>query len=164
VLCTLPPKCILFEQHSATNAIFPLMGSTAAPIFCSSGSVKIGNMSVTRHQVPATPAWAITDYKVQGSTYDAVTLDLHRQNTGSKDGSSHKKYCSGYVQLTRVRSKQDLFLLQPITLADVNGKPDRLLMVEDQRIAQLATSTEIAWEQIELSAEFRYGRAGRRGG
>ena len=119
-------------------------------------------MSVTRHQVPVTPAWAITDYKVQGSTYEAVTLDLHRQNITSKDGSSHKRYCSSYVQLTRVRSLQDLFLLQPVTLKDLNGKPDKLLVLEDQRIAQLTMSTEIAWEQIESSAEFRYGQASRR--
>ena len=161
MLCTLPPKCFLFEPDSTTNAIFPEMGSTATPIFCTSGSVKRGNMSVTRHQVPVTLAWAITDYKVQGSTYDAVTLDLHRQNISSKDGSSHKRYCSVYVQLTRVRSLQGLFLLQPVTSKDLNGKPDKLLVVEDQRIAQLAMSTEIAWEQIEASPEFRYGRGSR---
>ena len=141
-----------------TTAIFPDMGSTAIPIFCSPGSVKIGNMSVTRHQVPVTPAWAITDYKVQGSTYDAITLDLHRQHSSSKEGSSHKRYCSNYVQLTRVRSLQGLFLLQPVTLKDLNAKPDKLLVLEDQRLAQLAMSTEIAWEQIESSPEFRYGR------
>jgi hypothetical protein len=43
-------------------------------------------------------------------------------------------------------------------LKDLDGKPDKLLMVEDQRIAQLAMSTEIAWEQIESNPEFRYGR------
>ena len=64
VLCTLPPKCMLFQEDSTNNAVFPEMGSTAIPIFCSSGTVMIGNISVTRHQVPATPAWAITDYKV----------------------------------------------------------------------------------------------------
>ena len=164
MLCTLPPKCILFEQVSTTNAIFPGIGSTATPIFCSSGSVKIGNMSVTRHQVPVTPAWAITDYRVQGSTYEAVTLDLHRQSISSKDGSSHKRYCSCYVQLTRVRSLQGLSLLQPVTLKDFNAKPDKLLMVEDRRIEQLAMSTEIAWKQIESSAEFRYGQTSRRAG
>lgn len=160
MLCTLPPKCILFEQVSTTNAIFPGIGSTATPIFCSSGSVKIGNMSITRHQVPVTPAWAITDYKVQGSTYEAVTLDLHRQSISSKDGSSHKRYCSCYVQLTRVRSLQGLSLLQPVTLNDFNAKPDKLLLVEDQRIAQLATSTEIAWQKVDLSTGFRHGRLG----
>lgn len=160
MLCTLPPKCILFEQVSTTNAIFPGIGSTATPIFCSSGSVKIGNMSITRHQVPVTPAWAITEYKVQGSTYEAVTLDLHRQSISSKDGSSHKRYCSCYVQLTRVRSLQGLSLLQPVTLNDFNAKPDKLLLVEDQRIAQLATSTEIAWQKVDLSTGFRHGRLG----
>ena len=149
MLCTLPPKCILLEQDSTTNAIFPEMGSKATPIFCSSGPVKIGNMSVTRYQVPVTPAWAITEYKVQGSTYEAVTLDLHRQSTSSKDGSSHKRYCSVYVQLTRVPSLQGLSLLQPVTLADLSGKPDKLLVVEDQRIAQLAMSTEMEWEELE---------------
>jgi len=133
------------------------MGSKATPIFCLSGPVKIGNLSVTRHQAPITPAWAITDYKVQGTTYDAVTLDLHRKSTSSKDGPSHKRYCSVYVQLTRVRSLQDLSLLQPITLNDVNAKPDKRLIVEDQRISQLAMSTEVAWGQIELSDEYRLG-------
>jgi hypothetical protein len=33
-------------------------------------------------------------------------------------------------------------------LKDLNGKPDKLLVVEDQRIAQLAMSTEIAWEHM----------------
>jgi len=28
---------------------------------------------------------------------------------------------------------------------------------QDQRIAQLAISTEIAWEQVESSNEFKYG-------
>ncbi|KAN0071578.1 hypothetical protein V8E54_010174 [Elaphomyces granulatus] len=42
---------------------------------------------------------------------------------------------------------------------DLNGKPDKLLVQEDERIAQLARSTEIVWEQIEATAEFIYGRA-----
>ena len=162
VLCSLPPKCILFEQLSPKKAIFPGMGSTAIPIFCSSTSVKVENMSVVRHQVPVTPAWAITDYKVQGSTYDAITVDLHRRDNNSKDSVSHnkhKRYCSAIVQLSRVKSLQGLYLLQPVSLSDINGKTDKLLVQEDERIAQLAKSTEIAWEQIEATAEFRYGRA-----
>jgi hypothetical protein len=41
----------------------------------------------------------------------------------------------------------------------LNGKPDKLLVQEDERIAQLPKSTEISWEQIEATAQFRYGRA-----
>jgi hypothetical protein len=43
--------------------IFPGMGSAAMPVFCSSSPVKTGNMSVTRHQVPVAPAWAITEHR-----------------------------------------------------------------------------------------------------
>jgi hypothetical protein len=129
------------------------MGSTAIPIFCSSTSVKIENMSVIRHQVPVTPAWAITDYKVQGATYDSIIVDLHRRDNNRKDSVSHKRYCSVYVQLSRVKSLQGLHLLQPVTLNDLNGKPDKLLVQEDERIAQLARSTEIAWKLIEATVK-----------
>src|SRR5438046_10549089 len=132
------------------------MGSTAIPVLYLSSPVKIGNMSVTRHQVPVTPAWAITEYKAEGSTYDRVTVDLHWHNISSKDGSSHKRYCSSYVQLTRTRYLQGLSLLQPVTLKDLSGKPDKLLQViEDQCIAELAMLTETAWKQIESSSRFR---------
>jgi hypothetical protein len=155
-LCTLPPLCILFEPSFETVASFPGMNSTAIPVFCCRGSVKINNMVVTRHQVPITPAWAITDYKVQGLTCEAVTLDLHRQNmnSNSKATSSHRIYCSCYVQLSRVRSLQDLFLLQPVSLADLNCKPNKMLTLEDERIATLASKTDLAWMAIEGGSDF----------
>jgi ATP-dependent exoDNAse (exonuclease V) alpha subunit len=108
-------------------------------------------MSLVRHQVPLAPAWAVTEYKAQGSTYDVVVVDLHWQK-GSR--SSHKKYCSAYVQLSRARSFDGLFLLQPVTLEDFNGKPDKLLLEEDHRIAELAASTDAAWRRIETSPAF----------
>ncbi|KAN0071057.1 hypothetical protein V8E54_010488 [Elaphomyces granulatus] len=100
-------------------------------------------MSVIRHQVPLTPAWAIRiiKYKVLHTTLSQY-IDLHRQDKTSKDSANkHKRYCSTYVQLSRVKSLQGLYLLQSVTLSDLNGKPDQLLVQEDERIAQLATST-----------------------
>ena len=114
-------QSVLFEPDFTPKTVFPGMHSTAIPIFCSSvGSLKVGNMSVTRYREPVTPAWAVTDYKVEGATYDAITVDLHRQNESSKDGSSHRTYCSNYVQLTRTRSGRGLSLLQPATFADIS--------------------------------------------
>ena len=133
------------------------MNSTAVLIFYLSGSVKIGNLSIMWHQVPVTPAWVITDYKVQGVICKVVMLDLYWQNISSKDGCSYKRYCSSYVQLMRVPSLQDLFLLQLITLKDFNHKSDRLLVIEDQYIAELVMSTDIIqWKQIESNTEFIY--------
>jgi hypothetical protein len=39
-------------------------------------------------------------------------------------------------------------------LTDLKNKPDKLLVVEDQRIADLARSTEIAWDRIESTVGF----------
>ena len=158
ILCTLPPKCVLFQPLSSKNAVFPEIGSTAVPIFCSSTSVKIENISVIRHQVPVTPAWAITDYKVQGATYENITVDLHRLQNNKNKETKHNSYCSNYVQLTRTKSRQGLNLLQRITLSDVNVKPANLLVQEDERLAQLAISTDIAWEAIEASDDFTHGQ------
>jgi hypothetical protein len=69
VLCSPTEMHSIWAVIAKKKTIFPGMGSTAIPIFCLSTSVKIENISVIRHQVPMTPAWAITDYKVQGATY-----------------------------------------------------------------------------------------------
>jgi len=59
-----------------------------------------------------TPAWAITDYKVQGATYDSIIVDLHQRE--NSEGSESTSDTAVYVQLSRVKSLQGLYLLQPI--------------------------------------------------
>ncbi|PVI01113.1 hypothetical protein DM02DRAFT_654769 [Periconia macrospinosa] len=110
------------------------------------------NMSVTRHGTGVS-SLPVADYEAQGGTWDAATLGLHRQNVSSKDRSSYNRYGSVHDQLARVRSAQDLSLVQRVTLADLNAKRDRLLLLEDQRLAELARSTEIAWEQMESTMD-----------
>src|SRR5947207_14063495 len=48
-----------------------------------------------------------------------------------------------------------LYLLLTLLYADLSSKSDKLLVVEDQRIAELAMLTETAWKQIESSPTFR---------
>jgi hypothetical protein len=148
-LCSHPPLCVLFEPIDGINTTFPGLEQNVFPIFACNSSLSVQNMSISRSQIPITPAWAITDYKIQGSTCEAVTLDLHRQCNSSNRASSHRRYCSIYVQLSRVRSLQGLSLLQPITIDDLNCKPDSLLRVEDERIALLEKRTDVAWTVIE---------------
>ncbi|KAN0085149.1 hypothetical protein V8E54_001616 [Elaphomyces granulatus] len=150
VLCTLPPKCIMFKPQSTSNVIFPETGSNAISIFSSSTSLKIDNMSVRRLQVPITPAWAVTDYKVQGSTCEAITLDIRRNKSRNRGTSGHNQYCSRYVGLTRVKLR--------VTLEDIKIKPDKRLLREEQRLADLAAKTDVACRKIESSDEFRFGR------
>lgn len=151
-LCTHPPTCVLFEPYGQTNIIFPGLAPNVIPVFGTNNSVtvRVQNMSISRHQIPLTPAWAITDYKVQGSTCEAVILDLHHQ-VGNKNTSSHKRYCSIYVQLSRVKSLENVSLLRPISIHDVSSKPHDLLLAEDERLEKLCETTDMVWKAIESS-------------
>ncbi|KAN0085052.1 hypothetical protein V8E54_001519 [Elaphomyces granulatus] len=76
-------------------------------------------------------------------------VDLHRRhNRSSKDEQDI------LLLLCPVKPNpfpSGLALLQAVTLEDLSAKPDKLLILEYQRIEQLAKSTDIAWAQIESS-------------
>ena len=98
-------------------------------------------MWVKRLQVPVSPDFALTEYKVQGSTYQNVVLDLHRPSKPHGQDGSHKRYCSVYVQLTRPRSLKGLHLLQPLSLDDLGNQLHPKLQDEDHRLQRLADMT-----------------------
>lgn len=110
------------------------------PIFPIERSITVKGLSVRRKQIPICPAFCLTDYKVQGSTLSAAILDL-KNDTARRGQDSHRKYCSFYVQLSRLRSFQDLHLLQKITLDDLRFSPDPDLIVEMERLRALEAKT-----------------------
>jgi hypothetical protein len=90
------------------------------------------------------PAFSLTDYKVQGSTLTTAVLDLKNDAT-SRGQSNHKKYCSMYVQLSRLQSSDGLHLLQKIDIEDLRLCPDDELLVEMERLKALERQTISAW-------------------
>ena len=141
ILCSHPPICVLFQRDEIRHQPFLGISRDCIPVFSGSFTVDVGNMRVTRHQVPIGPAFALTEYKVQGSTYDYAVLDLSRKSRAYKENALHKRYCSVYVQLSRLRSLRGLHLLQPLTLNDLQNKMHRKLHEEDCRLEQLAVET-----------------------
>lgn len=131
------------ELNQTTLPIFPIITDVEIPI---KGNQQM-NIVAKRTQIPITPAWALTEYKIQGSTYSNATLDLHRAS--QKGTTSHGRYCSVYVQLSRVRSLAGVSLLEPVTLHDLSGKPEKLLIEENKRLANLANATDLAWKLVE---------------
>jgi hypothetical protein len=98
------------------------------------------------------PAFSLTDYKVQGSTLTTAILDLKvdrgakQSRTGTGKGyESHKKYCSTYVQLSRLRSLQGLYLLQNINMDDLRFRPHPQLLAENERLRELEQRTLSQW-------------------
>jgi len=117
-------------------------------VFYLEGSITIKGYSVRRKQVPICPAFGLTDYKIQGSTLIKAILDL-KDNSSLKGQNCHKKFCSLYVQLSRLRSLNGLHLLQKIDMKDLQFRPDDALLAEMERLRTLEQETIAAWEKEE---------------
>jgi hypothetical protein len=92
------------------------------------------------------PAFSLTDYKVQGSTLEAAILDLKDDPT-IRGQDRHRKYCSMYVQLSRLRSSKGLHLLHKLDMQDLRFTPDPRLITEMQRLQKLEEETIAAWRE-----------------
>ncbi|KAJ6125948.1 hypothetical protein N7471_010441 [Penicillium samsonianum] len=114
------------------------------PIFPIERSITVKGLSVRRKQIPICPAFCLTDYKVQGSTLSAAILDL-KNGTARRGQDSHRKYCSLYVQLSRLQSFHGLHLLEKISFDDLRFSPDPDLIVEMDRLRALEAKTLAAW-------------------
>jgi hypothetical protein len=144
ILCTKPPACVLFQREHSKNSKFEDLEAKVIPVFPLERSITVKGYSVRRRQVPMCPAFSLTDYKVQGSTLTTAALDL-KHDPSAKGQDAHKKYCSNYVQLSRLRSSEGLHLLQSITMEDLQFRPDDRLLLEMDRLKELERETMAAW-------------------
>jgi hypothetical protein len=116
---------------------FPDISRDCVPIFATNFDVRVGDMVVKMYQVPASLAFALTEFKVQGWTYTRAVLD----QSPVKGDNNHQRYCSCNVQFSRLRSAEGLGLLQPLTLRDIRWQIHPDLRSENQRLQQLAAVT-----------------------
>lgn len=157
MFCTKPPACLLVKLNRPQSAEFDHLESSTTPIFPLERSVSLKGFSIRRKQVPMCPAFCLTDYKVQGSTLTEAILDLKNDPT-RRGWDAHRKFCSTYVQLSRLRSFKGLHLLQKISMEDVQFGPDPRLLSEIKRLQLLQEETIAAWNKdpalMQLSTNF----------
>jgi hypothetical protein len=67
-----PPVCVLFQRDVVRHQAFEAVDRDCIPVFASTFPVKVGNMWIRRHRVPMSPAFALTEYKVQGLPFFLV--------------------------------------------------------------------------------------------
>lgn len=144
-LCTKPPACVLFKQDKSTTSVFEGLAPATVPVFPLEKSITLKGYSVRRKQVPMSPAFSLTDYKVQGSTLDSAILDL-RDDSAIRGRDRHQKFCSTYVQLSRLRTRKGLHLLQEIEMKDLQFGPDPRILAEMRRLEKLEKATLDAWK------------------
>jgi hypothetical protein len=154
VLCTKPPRCIMFRQLKTRKTGFKDLDDDLIPVFPIIRSINVKSCSIRRKQVPMCPAFSLTDYKVQGQTLSNAVLDL-KQNSALRGQNSHRRFCSLYVQISRLQSFNGLHILQKIQRSDIECWPHENLRTEMQRLENLQRQTIIDWKRSWSSIDDR---------
>ena len=98
-------------------------------------STKVGEeyLKVRRTTFQATPADTMTVYAAQGSTFDAVVVDMERPP--NLDLAKHWLAC--YVMLSRAKSLEGLLILRPATQKELSSRPPKYMLDELDRLEKL---------------------------
>ena len=104
ILCTKPPACVLFQRDNSEYSKFDGLEANIIPVFPLERSITIKGYSVQRRQVLMCPAFSLTNYKVQGSTFMTAALDL-KHDPIARGQDNHKKYCSTVRVRTHVGAR-----------------------------------------------------------
>ena len=112
--------------------IVPIKSSFTTQIDLESGEkVKV---NISRSQLPIQPAIAVMGHSAEGKTLPSVLTDL-------REGGF-----AAYVAASRARSRQGLFLTEPVNLNDLNNKPlPYSLLQECKRLNALKHNTYIQY-------------------
>lgn len=133
------PTYILVRLPSKSQIIqIPGLPENVVPIWPESFRYDVGHGRWAKlRQFPVTLAYAITDFKCQGQTYEWLRVDIKKPQTGAAS------VMSPYVQLSRVQSLQRLSILRPFD-------PDDLRVPIPKELIE-----ELEWEQRmnELTAQ-----------
>ncbi|KIL66493.1 hypothetical protein M378DRAFT_54183, partial [Amanita muscaria Koide BX008] len=88
-------------------------------------------VTISRRQLPLTPAYAFTDYRAQGQTLPRVIVDLGRPPTGKLTPFN------AYVALSRSSGRETIKLLRDFDEKLFITVPSETLEEEDRHLEEL---------------------------
>jgi hypothetical protein len=140
VIHSRPPNCLLMTSQSANSIQLPGLDAGVIPLLpISEPVIRQGRTSSTwRTGLPCTPAFAITDYKSQGGSFNKVGLDIDTRSS----------FSSLYVSLSRCRTLEGVSLLQPIPQTVWNKKPSDYIKTGMIRLEELSQRTVEKWKGL----------------
>ena len=108
--------------------------------------LKLGttSRSFKTRQLPLAPAYAVTNYRVQGETCDIVLADLRPPFGAPVDPAD------GYVQISRATKLEKLFILRPFPITALQKPPSPALLVDEQRCRHLQLQTIARLNQVRV--------------
>lgn len=130
-----PDLAVLEGLQPGEVPIVPLNGKTA----------KVGAKSFSFEQIPISPAFAITDYRAQGATEQAVIVDFkppgRAKKTSSKKNPLKSARAAAYVCSSRVTTLGGLAVIRKFAVEDLGTKFEPKLKAELQREVKLQEGT-----------------------
>ncbi|KAJ6437985.1 hypothetical protein O9K51_09407 [Purpureocillium lavendulum] len=153
-----PPAGVILE--SGTTEEFHFVGMPPGTILLTPMSVSIPcqrkrpwqQNDVSRKGLPCAAAFACTDYKVQGGTFDRVALELRGTRTTSTDGRAIPSQCdpySLYVQLSRCRTLDGIMLVSKVRERDLVGNrvPEEMTAAQGrlERLSEKTVGEALRW-------------------
>ena len=116
---------MLVKVEDKLNISIPGLPPSVVPIAPVQFTYRIRpNKYVKLRQFPVTLAFAITDFKCQGQTFEWVLCDINRPRTGSAPSTSP------YVQLSRARSLERVSIMQPFNADELRTPLAKELLEE----------------------------------
>jgi len=96
--------------------------------------------TISRTQLPITPAYAFTDYRSQGQTLERCIIDIGKPPTGELTPFNV------YVALSRSWGRDNIRLLRDFEDRLFTQHPSEFLRQEDQRLAALDMKAKGVWQ------------------
>jgi hypothetical protein len=136
-----PPAMVVFCPTNTCVCSFPGLPVGHIPVFPCERTFPMREMNgknktVTRRQLPITPASAYTDYRSQGQTLETVVVDI------GKTPNFGLSPFNAYVALSRSRGRETIRLLRDFDDSIFTQHPNEDLRVEDDRLAKLDQETQ----------------------
>ena len=134
------PICILLYTESILMVLFPSFLHNVYPVFFVKSTVTAKKTRLNRKQVDISLRFAYTKYKVQEAIFKSVIFNL-QQKLIKRTVESHKQFCSIYMQLSRLQSLEEISLLEPISLDNINNLSYHELQTDNKQLQKVGNIT-----------------------
>ncbi len=147
LLSSHPLIYILLHIESALMVSFPSLSRNIYSVFPVKSTIMAKEIRLNGKQVRISPRFAYTEYKVHGAIFKSATLDL-RQKSIKRTIEYHKRFCSIYVQQSRLQNLEGVLFIEPISLDDMNSQPCYKLQIDDEQLQKLGNITLLSFTII----------------
>ena len=135
-----PPAYMLVKVNDDLNISIPGLPPSVVPVAPVSFTYKLrSNKYATLSQFPVTLAYAITDFKCQGRTFNWILCDIEKPRIGPAPPMS------AYVQLSRARSLQHVSIMRPFDVDQLSTPLPPELLEELRWEKEMAEKTKAVY-------------------